>query len=103
MRPSPASQVRRQYEIFNGALTVRSALLGLISCSPSRDSAFDDVADTIFLGGPILTMDGAIDGDNIQVAKVDAAWWASPGFNNSFNYHKSGITRATATARPKAS
>ncbi len=67
MRPSLTSQVRRQYEIIDRALTVRSARSGLIAngliaCSQSRDSASNEVADTIFLGGPILTMDGASDG-----------------------------------------
>ena len=32
--------------------------------------------------------DGAIDGGKMQVAKAGATWWASPGFNISFNYHK---------------
>ena len=106
MRPSLTSQVRGQYEIIDRALTVRSARSGLIAngliaCSQSRESASDEVADTIFLSGPSLTMDGAsppyveaeavIDGvivyagDN-DAAKADATWWASPGFNISFNF-----------------
>ncbi len=32
--------------------------------------------------------DGTVDGGNMQVAKVGATWWANPGFNISFNYHK---------------
>ena len=123
MRSSLTSQVRGQYEIIDRALTVRSARSGLIAngliaCSQSRDSASDEVADTIFLSGPILTMDGAsppyveaeavIDGVIVYAgdndgAKADATWWASQDSTSALIFSTSGMKGTTATAGPKAS
>jgi hypothetical protein len=47
---------------------------GLVACSTGTNSGSEETADTIFLGGPILTMDGASDGGNMQVAMAGATW-----------------------------
>ena len=63
-------------DLFNSALTIRCALLGwvacgLVACSSDSDSGAGEIADTIFLGGPILTMDGPSPSYVEAVAVVD--------------------------------